>query len=74
MMPLFHVGGIVRNVFAPLFAGGSLICMPAVDPVLFWDLCSIHNVTWFVRTFIRFKLLTFIFQVLCRSNDSHDAD
>eukprot|EP00026_Physarum_polycephalum_P000199 Phypoly_transcript_00199.p1 GENE.Phypoly_transcript_00199~~Phypoly_transcript_00199.p1 ORF type:complete len:1729 (+),score=274.19 Phypoly_transcript_00199:185-5371(+) len=47
MMPLFHVGGIVRNVFAPLLAGGSLICMPSVDPYMFWDLCGLHNCTWY---------------------------
>lgn len=25
MMPLFHVGGIIRNLLAPLFSGGSII-------------------------------------------------
>lgn len=47
MMPLFHVGGIVRNVFAPLLAGGALICMPTVDPVMFWDLCTTRHCTWY---------------------------
>ena len=61
MMPLFHVGGIVRNVFAPLLAGGSLICMPSVDPVLFWDLCDIHNCTWCVFSSIHTSSLLHIF-------------
>ena len=38
MMPLFHIGGIVRNVLSPLLSGGSVIQCNAFDPVLFWDL------------------------------------
>ena len=38
MMPLFHIGGIVRNVLSPLLSGGSVIPCSAFDPVLFWDL------------------------------------
>ena len=34
MMPLFHIGGIVRNLFSPIFAGGSVICCPGFDPIL----------------------------------------
>ena len=64
MMPLFHVGGIVRNVFAPLLAGGSLICMPSVDPVLFWDLCDIHNCTWCGFSSIHTSSLSFIYSYL----------
>ncbi|KAI0425245.1 acetyl-CoA synthetase-like protein [Xylaria sp. FL1042] len=37
MMPLYHIGGIIRNLFAPLFSGGSTICCPNFDPNLFWD-------------------------------------
>lgn len=51
MMPLFHVGGIVRNVFAPIFSGGALLCMPAVDPVMFWDLCAKYKCTWYPQFF-----------------------
>ncbi|KAI0143525.1 acetyl-CoA synthetase-like protein [Xylariaceae sp. FL1272] len=47
MMPLFHVGGIVRNLFAPLFSGGSTICCPNFDPNLFWDLVEDVNPTWY---------------------------
>ncbi|KAH6654656.1 hypothetical protein BKA67DRAFT_518235 [Truncatella angustata] len=47
MMPLHHVGGLVRNVFAPIFAGGSTICCSAFDPGLFWDLVDQELPTWY---------------------------
>jgi hypothetical protein len=47
MMPLFHVGGIVRNVVAPLVAGGGVLCSPAFDPAAFWDALETHPVTWY---------------------------
>jgi acyl-CoA synthetase (AMP-forming)/AMP-acid ligase II len=30
-------GGLLRNILAPIFSGGSTICCPAFDPSLFWD-------------------------------------
>ncbi|KAH0073264.1 acetyl-CoA synthetase-like protein, partial [Aureobasidium melanogenum] len=47
MMPLFHVGGIVRNLFAPIMAGGSTICCPAFDANLFWDVVEDLQPTWY---------------------------
>ncbi|KAI0129065.1 hypothetical protein BJ170DRAFT_358715 [Xylariales sp. AK1849] len=47
MMPLHHVGGLIRNVFAPIFAGGSTICCSAFDPGLFWDLVDQELPTWY---------------------------
>ncbi|UJR19403.1 hypothetical protein I4U23_022533 [Adineta vaga] len=49
MMPLFHVGGIVRNLLAPLLTGGSVILCSAFDPNLFWDILQIPEcpVTWY---------------------------
>ncbi|RDA95547.1 hypothetical protein CP533_1188, partial [Ophiocordyceps camponoti-saundersi (nom. inval.)] len=47
MMPLYHVGGLVRNIFAPLFSGGSTICCTAFDPNLFWDVVHDMNPTWY---------------------------
>ncbi|KAF9878245.1 AMP-binding enzyme [Colletotrichum karsti] len=47
MMPLFHVGGLIRNIFAPIFSGGSTICCPAFDPTLFWDLNEEIQPTWY---------------------------
>lgn len=38
LMPLFHVGGIVRQVFAPILSAGSVICCPSFDVHLFWQL------------------------------------
>ncbi|KAI1810370.1 acetyl-CoA synthetase-like protein [Poronia punctata] len=47
MMPLYHVGGIIRNIFAPLFSGGSTICCPSFDPNLFWDQVEEVQPTWY---------------------------
>ncbi|KAI0393121.1 acetyl-CoA synthetase-like protein [Xylariaceae sp. FL0594] len=47
MMPLYHVGGIVRNIFAPVFSGGSTICCPSFDPNLFWDQVEEVQPTWY---------------------------
>ncbi|KAM7185000.1 hypothetical protein V8F20_011984, partial [Naviculisporaceae sp. PSN 640] len=38
MMPLFHSGGLIRNILAPLLSGGSVICCPAFDANMFWDI------------------------------------
>lgn len=37
MMPLFHIGGIMRNVFSPILSGGSVVTCSGFDPLLFWD-------------------------------------
>jgi acyl-CoA synthetase (AMP-forming)/AMP-acid ligase II/carbonic anhydrase/acetyltransferase-like protein (isoleucine patch superfamily) len=46
MMPLFHVGGIVRQVFAPILSAGSVICCPSFDPALFWQLLLQKKPEW----------------------------
>ncbi len=40
LMPLFHVGGIVRQVFSPILSAGSVICCPSFDADLFWRLLT----------------------------------
>ena len=47
MMPLNHVGGIVRNLFAPIMVGGSTICCSAFDPNLFVDILEDLSPTWY---------------------------
>ncbi|KAI8666877.1 Carrier domain-containing protein [Fusarium sp. Ph1] len=47
MMPLYHVGGLVRNIFAPIFSGGSTVCCSAFDPNLFWDVAEDVQPTWY---------------------------
>jgi len=47
MMPLFHIGGIMRNVLAPILSGGTLIACSGFDPLLFWDILSLQKVTWY---------------------------
>ena len=46
-MPLNHVGGLIRNLFAPLMSGGSVICCSAFDANLFWDCVEDHLPTWY---------------------------
>lgn len=43
----FSRGGIIRNLFAPLFSGGSTICCPNFDPNLFWDQVEDVQPTWY---------------------------
>ncbi|KAJ0115047.1 peroxisomal-coenzyme a synthetase [Diaporthe amygdali] len=47
MMPLYHVGGLIRNIFAPIFSGGSTVCCPAFDPNCFWDVVETGLPTWY---------------------------
>ncbi|RAK93782.1 acetyl-CoA synthetase-like protein [Aspergillus costaricaensis CBS 115574] len=47
MMPLHHVGGMMRNLWAPLVAGGMTICCSQFDPNLFWDMVEEHRPTWY---------------------------
>ncbi|CAJ0553239.1 Ff.00g117510.m01.CDS01 [Fusarium sp. VM40] len=47
MMPLYHVGGLVRNIFAPIFSGGSTVCCPSFDANLFWDVTEGIQPTWY---------------------------
>ena len=46
MMPLFHVGGIVRNLFAPICSGGSAIMCAGFDAAAFWSLSTELGSTW----------------------------
>ncbi|KAJ7022218.1 acetyl-CoA synthetase-like protein [Mycena alexandri] len=47
MMPLFHVGGIVRNLLAPIFSGGSAIMCAGFDSMAFWTLSEQLQATWY---------------------------
>ncbi|KII85716.1 hypothetical protein PLICRDRAFT_116163 [Plicaturopsis crispa FD-325 SS-3] len=47
MMPLFHVGGIVRNLFAPIMSGGSVIMCGGFDSTAFWTLAQELRATWY---------------------------
>ncbi|THH02453.1 hypothetical protein EW026_g448 [Hermanssonia centrifuga] len=47
MMPLFHVGGIVRNLFAPILSGGSAIMCAGFDAAAFWSLSTELGSTWY---------------------------
>lgn len=47
LMPLFHVGGIVRQVFSPIVSGGCVICCPSFDPSIFWNLLSKQAFSWY---------------------------
>ncbi|TBU54902.1 acetyl-CoA synthetase-like protein [Dichomitus squalens] len=47
MMPLFHVGGIIRNLWAPVFSGGSAIMCPGFDSTAFWPIVMACGATWY---------------------------
>ena len=47
MMPLFHVGGIVRNLWAPVLSGGSTILCAGFDPNAWWTLTMQLGATWY---------------------------
>ncbi|KAF8129664.1 acetyl-CoA synthetase-like protein [Mycena galopus ATCC 62051] len=47
MMPLFHVGGIVRNLLAPIFSGGSAIMCAGFDADAFWTLARDLRASWY---------------------------
>ena len=41
-------GGLIRNIFAPVFSGGSTICCNVFDPNLFWDvMAGDRQPTWY---------------------------
>ncbi|KAI7233143.1 acetyl-CoA synthetase-like protein [Hortaea werneckii] len=46
-MPLNHVGGLIRNLFAPIMSGGSVICCSAFDANQFWDCVEDYAPTWY---------------------------
>ncbi|KAI7490736.1 acetyl-CoA synthetase-like protein [Hortaea werneckii] len=46
-MPLNHVGGLIRNLFAPIMSGGSVICCSAFDANQFWDCVEDFAPTWY---------------------------
>ncbi|KAJ5164257.1 AMP-dependent synthetase/ligase [Penicillium coprophilum] len=52
MMPLSHVGGIMRSIFSPILAGGATICCPSFDPSMFWDTVETPHMspTWYYAT------------------------
>ncbi|CAO3592963.1 unnamed protein product [Absidia cylindrospora] len=43
MMPLFHVGGIIRNLFAPIFTAGTVILCKGFDAGMFWDILDLQE-------------------------------
>lgn len=50
LMPLFHVGGILRQVYSPLVSGGTVICCPSFDADIFWSLLKRQAFNWYVYT------------------------
>ncbi|CAM9566995.1 unnamed protein product, partial [Phaeothamnion confervicola] len=47
MMPLIHIGGIARNLFAAVLSGGCAVLTTGFDPALFWELLVPTDATWF---------------------------
>ena len=47
LMPLYHVGGICRNVLCPILTGGAVVALPVFQPHSFWRMASEYGVTWY---------------------------
>ncbi|KAJ3121583.1 hypothetical protein HK100_012325 [Physocladia obscura] len=47
MMPLYHVGGIVRNLLAPMVSQSTVIITPGFDAQAFWDILQNYSPTWY---------------------------
>jgi len=49
MMPLFHIGGITRNLLSPVLSGGSACLCGSFDPIQFWDIVQQREtaITWY---------------------------
>ncbi|KAJ3230322.1 GTPase-activating protein [Chytriomyces hyalinus] len=47
MMPLFHIGGIARNILAPVVSGSGSILARGFDPTRFWLLVNKYQPTWY---------------------------
>lgn len=47
LMPLFHVGGIIRQVYSPLVSGTTVICCPNFDADIFWTLLQREAFNWY---------------------------
>ncbi|KAJ8081882.1 putative NRPS-like protein biosynthetic cluster [Marasmius tenuissimus] len=67
MMPLFHVGGIVRNLLAPVLSGGSTIVCSGFDPIAFWTIAADLGATWY------YAAPTIHHAILCSQPDHIDA-
>ena len=46
-VPLFHVGGIMRNLVGPILSGSSMVCCTSFDSDLFWTAARTFGVTWY---------------------------
>ncbi|KAJ6559861.1 hypothetical protein B0H19DRAFT_1210275 [Mycena capillaripes] len=72
MMPLFHVGGIVRNLLAPIFSGGSAIMCAGFDSIAFWTLSQQLQATWYYAApTIHHAILTSKPESIIPSRDLH---
>ncbi|KAJ7869391.1 AMP-dependent synthetase and ligase [Mycena leptocephala] len=72
MMPLFHVGGIVRNLLAPMFSGGSAIMCAGFDSIAFWTLSQQLQATWYYAApTIHHAILTSKPELVIPSRDLH---
>ncbi|KAJ3132012.1 hypothetical protein HK100_005757 [Physocladia obscura] len=47
MMPLYHVGGIVRNLLAPIVSKSTVIITAGFDARTFWEILQNHSPTWY---------------------------
>eukprot|EP00899_Mesostigma_viride_P029467 jgi/Mesvir1/9705/Mv12179-RA.4 len=46
-MPLYHIGGVARNILSPVISRGAVVCMPQFDADEFWQVAALHGCTWY---------------------------
>lgn len=74
LMPLFHVGGIVRQVFSPLVSGSCVICCPNFDAGLFWALLDQAAFNWYYAAPTMHQIILSAGQEFLTSTDGNDDD
>lgn len=47
VMPLFHIHGIMVNLFAPLSVGSTVVLAPRFSASHFWNWVKTNNVNWY---------------------------
>ena len=70
-MPLFHVGGILRNVLAPIISGGGTVAMPFFDVDNFWQVLQTKKCTWYYGAPTMHMLIVKSSETMEKSADGH---
>jgi acyl-CoA synthetase (AMP-forming)/AMP-acid ligase II len=59
IMPLFHIGGITRQIMTGIISGSCVICCPSFDTSIFWALLEKKAFTWYYAGTFYSKTMSF---------------